>query len=1341
MKKKTTTFFILVFALFSFSVMAASEKDVQELPISVDFELFNGVNLHEVYPGWNQGKGIAPTPQIMNSAWYRGDVLYGTATATVTFDNIGLKDEWIISPQFEATQTTKVTFMAALSRIWNDPHQGNFSHNDSVNVMVATSGYDFTETVYTFKQENQPDWQIDHFEADLSDFAGQTIRIAFYATNGQEANSLGAFHIDDIMIKDATPKDAMAFDLAHPTTTSCFVADIPVVARIKNDGIEPISSVPVRARIRGAVTQNLFGSYEGVIEPGEFAEVEVGVIENPPYGEYKFTLETELPGDEFEYNTSVSDIVRENPEPLELPLPKMNFIGFYSDNLGDVYPGWYEARGRTWPRVAMNTDWQGTNYDDARTASVYFTQLGTEDWMVGPKFTASENLVVELRAGIEFDTGYDQMGSDDRLSIMVSPDCGETWQEAGSFTQETGVTANLQPYSFPVDGYDGQEIILAFYASTGEVNDPESYIFHITDVKIRNQYAYDAGVTRLLAPGNSCSFTDQEEVIVRVENFGTESISDFEVAYHLEGEDPVVETITQSLETGETLDYVFGQTLDLTWDTQFSLSVYTLLENDENPDNDGLYDVTIRLSSFDLTTEGSYWMSFEEDEDYDEWQVEDANEDGITWERVQDAQHANTGEYSYAYFSNQSSEPSNDWLFSPCFNLEAGETYYVSFYYKNRATNWPESLRLKLGNAPTGDAMDIELIDLGEISNPPYQKAEVTFTVDESGEYYFGWHAYGPADQFGMHIDDITIYQVFEYDLALTNHVRPRQKDADCGLEPATSMNVEVSNPGMEDINSFSVYLQLNDEDAVNFDINETIEAGESLWITLENGFAIPDDEMVDITIWVDHPQDDNAANDTIFIPDYLMTQFHTSFEGYEDLEDWTSLSLAGTNEWEQMENPSVARTGDYVYAMRTDGAGGNTANDDWLFSECFYLEEGTCYEISFYYRSHFSTENLAVHLGSGQDPDDMSELLIDLPEFNTNEYVKASKQFTVDESGVYHFGWHTDGGTTGRYYIYLDDLAVVQDLEATPFADPEYLVLDHEVAFMANAENVSSFLWEFGDGNFSEQENPFHIYDAPGTYDVNLTVGSGCLDEVYSFELELELPLYQVNFDVTDHAGNPIDGAVVEVDGQVNDPGDYIFELLQGGYPFAVTKEDYLDVSGNFTVIDDDLVVLVQMPYEGDTFTVTFVVLDEEGNEITGAEITFNETTYDPGVYVIEDVVPGTYDYLVTKEDYLTEEGQVEVVDEDVTVEVVLLVTGIDTPLSESLKVYPNPATDQVSVTFDGKVSAIRILNLSGQVMHRQEITDQGDIRIGISGLKAGTYILQVESEGETFPAVLIKK
>ncbi len=52
---------------------------------------------------------------------------------------------------------------------------------------------------------------------------------------------------------------------------------------------------------------------------------------------------------------------------------------------------------------------------------------------------------------------------------------------------------------------------------------------------------------------------------------------------------------------------------------------------------------------------------------------------------------------------------------------------------------------------------------------------------------------------------------------------------------------------------------------------------------------------------------------------------------------------------------------------------------------------------------------------------------------------------------------------------------------------------------FTSTSVDANEYLWDFGDGNSSTQQNPIHIYNAPGLYTVNLTVTNACGSDVTS--------------------------------------------------------------------------------------------------------------------------------------------------------------------------------------------------------------------------------------------------
>lgn len=58
----------------------------------------------------------------------------------------------------------------------------------------------------------------------------------------------------------------------------------------------------------------------------------------------------------------------------------------------------------------------------------------------------------------------------------------------------------------------------------------------------------------------------------------------------------------------------------------------------------------------------------------------------------------------------------------------------------------------------------------------------------------------------------------------------------------------------------------------------------------------------------------------------------------------------------------------------------------------------------------------------------------------------------------------------------------------------PGELLSDTEITFTAGIENYDQYTWDFGDGNSGSGNLATHVYDAPGEYEITLTVGhKGC--------------------------------------------------------------------------------------------------------------------------------------------------------------------------------------------------------------------------------------------------------
>ncbi len=86
---------------------------------------------------------------------------------------------------------------------------------------------------------------------------------------------------------------------------------------------------------------------------------------------------------------------------------------------------------------------------------------------------------------------------------------------------------------------------------------------------------------------------------------------------------------------------------------------------------------------------------------------------------------------------------------------------------------------------------------------------------------------------------------------------------------------------------------------------------------------------------------------------------------------------------------------------------------------------------------------------------------------------------------------------------------------EEIPVEDPvasfQYEIDDNDflqVTFINVSQNAETYSWDFGDGNNSAEENPVHVYQSTGTYEVTLTAtNSAGVNSTFSQSIELEDP------------------------------------------------------------------------------------------------------------------------------------------------------------------------------------------------------------------------------------------
>ncbi|ODV48888.1 PGF-CTERM protein/PGF-pre-PGF domain-containing protein/methanogen extracellular protein (TIGR04279 family) [Methanohalophilus euhalobius] len=137
-------------------------------------------------------------------------------------------------------------------------------------------------------------------------------------------------------------------------------------------------------------------------------------------------------------------------------------------------------------------------------------------------------------------------------------------------------------------------------------------------------------------------------------------------------------------------------------------------------------------------------------------------------------------------------------------------------------------------------------------------------------------------------------------------------------------------------------------------------------------------------------------------------------------------------------------------------------------------------------------------------DENDVDSSNIRLLRYTTEWTPLPTTMIGEDEDKVYY-----TADTPG-----FSSFAIVADTESAPVTGPAEMEADFtatpvegqsplEVTFTAEADNVDSWQWDFGDGSTSTEQNPTHTYEEPGTYTVVLTVeGEGGADVVEKTDL-----------------------------------------------------------------------------------------------------------------------------------------------------------------------------------------------------------------------------------------------
>ena len=179
--------------------------------------------------------------------------------------------------------------------------------------------------------------------------------------------------------------------------------------------------------------------------------------------------------------------------------------------------------------------------------------------------------------------------------------------------------------------------------------------------------------------------------------------------------------------------------------------------------------------------------------------------------------------------------------------------------------------------------------------------------------------------------------------------------------------------------------------------------------------------------------------------------------------------------------------------------------------------------------------------------PDDNSDFY-----YKDDGYIITSGDYAPDNSDEYESGLDPENDAIIWFRPSSDYQA--PNAFAQILNEADSLRPNEEIRFSGNAQNGApdyTWYWDFGDGSFSMQQNPSHVYTETGVYTVKLTVNDA-FEQVSTYELTVDLENY-----------NPIltnDRVEWNEDGTVQDTFTFIVHYIDSDGDNPAVKKLIID-------------------------------------------------------------------------------------------------------------------------------------------------------------------------------------
>lgn len=573
----------------------------------LSFAPYNGSNLSNVYTGWSEGTGFNQ-PTGNTSTWtvaYFGNdttALNGLSAKVTLMDNDA--QAWLLSPPYTIEENTALQYDLAVAQAYENTPIINTA-TDRFYVMVSTDcGESFTSFVY-HPIDGNLGIEGTSFLQPLNAYIGQQIIVGFYVSEGPDTEPLDIdLFIDNIQLVTLPNFDISLQEIVQPQALDCFGMNEAIEVVITNKGSQDINFANENISIDLSIVGDEPIMLNQSISTGTLASQENmnivfdETIDLSESAIYQLTFTLNWSEDENENNNQTTDN-RVYLKPDYTILDGVDFFNYTGENLQFYNPRWREAIGENQPELfTPQSDWvddffaNDPMHVNGTSARINLWKNDKNAWLVGPRILVADSTILwyDIALCNWGSNEATQLGVDDFLKVMISTDCGASYFPLKTYDANSIISATGENDSIDLSIYNDQEIIFAFYASEGTIDDDKDVEVFIDNIFIEGLDVPfgDVGAVELVSPSESICEDSTAFVTVRIYNYSENKQINIEVTTIISGtfNDTLVKTVAEIQPFASA--YVYYEEVNTWGGATLDFTMITNLADDTNASNDAL---------------------------------------------------------------------------------------------------------------------------------------------------------------------------------------------------------------------------------------------------------------------------------------------------------------------------------------------------------------------------------------------------------------------------------------------------------------------------------------------------------------------------------------------------------------------------------------------------------------------------------------------------------------------------------------------------------------------------------------------------------------------------------